>query len=287
MRDDLGSFKIRGIGLACQALYLVIGRQRGHCGGVCGAAAGGAGGRGDARDHHQASHGLDPQQNAEVIVHGASWLEANTLAQSMVTAIDAFLHPFDDPLLWQGHASLIDEVARSGVKPGLVVLSVGGGGLLCGVAEGFQRNGWGDVRVLAVETHGADSFAQAMQAKERITLPAITSLATSLGARRCASRRLTSAASAPFTAPWCPTGPPYRPACSLPTTTAWWWSPPAARRWPRCMSDYPRWMRSARCWWWCVAATLEQLQAWTVNLPASAPSICVIGRSPDHSDRRR
>ena len=70
------------------------------------------------------------------------------------------------------------------MKPDVVVLSVGGGGLLCGVVEGLHRNGWKDVPVLAVETQGADSFAQSLQAGHRIELPAISSIATSLGARK-------------------------------------------------------------------------------------------------------
>ncbi len=118
------------------------------------------------------------------MVHGASFQEANAMAQSLVGPNDAFIHPFDDPLLWQGHASMIDEVARSGVTPDVVVLSVGGGGLLCGVVEGLRRQGWGHVPVIAVETTGADSLAQAMAANTRIELPAITSIATSLGARQ-------------------------------------------------------------------------------------------------------
>ena len=68
------------------------------------------------------------------------------------------IHPFDDPLLWQGHASLIDEIASVHRKPGAVVLSVGGGGLLAGVVEG-RGNGWHDVPVIAVETEGASSLA--------------------------------------------------------------------------------------------------------------------------------
>jgi L-serine/L-threonine ammonia-lyase len=40
------------------------------------------------------------------------------------------------------------------------------------------------VPVLAAETHGADSLAQSVAAGQRITLPAITSVATSLGARQ-------------------------------------------------------------------------------------------------------
>ena len=97
---------------------------------------------------------------------------------------DAFIHPFDDPLLWDGHATMMDEVDRAGLRPDAVVLSVGGGGLLCGVVEGLHRSGWGKVPVIAVETHGADSYARSLQAGERIELPAITSIATSLGARK-------------------------------------------------------------------------------------------------------
>lgn len=37
--------------------------------------------------------------------------------------------------------------------------------------------------MIAAETHGADSFAQSVAAGERITLSAITSIATPLGAR--------------------------------------------------------------------------------------------------------
>jgi L-serine/L-threonine ammonia-lyase len=128
------------------------------------------------------------REGAEVIVHGASFQEANAMAASLVGATDAFIHPFDDPLLWEGHASMIDEVAGAKVVPDAVVLSVGGGGLLCGVVAGLRRNGWGQVPVIAVETEGADSLAQSIAAGERIVLPRIASLATSLGARQVAQQ---------------------------------------------------------------------------------------------------
>jgi len=124
------------------------------------------------------------QEGAELIVHGATWHEANALAMSMVGDSDAFLHPFDDPLVWQGHASLVDEVVPSGVKPDAVVLSVGGGGLLSDIVEGMHRHGWNDVPVIAVETEGADSLARTLRAGKLVELAAITSIATSLGATR-------------------------------------------------------------------------------------------------------
>ena len=187
-----GSFKIRGVGLACQE-YARRGATRfiSSSGGNAGIAVAYAGRQLGLpvlvvvpETTTQRAQALIKLEGADVIVHGASWQEANALALSMVTPSDAFLHPFDDPLLWRGHATLVDEVAHSGAKPDVVVLSVGGGGLLCGVVEGLRRNGWADVPVLAVETAGADSFAQSIQAGERVELAAITSIATSLGARK-------------------------------------------------------------------------------------------------------
>jgi L-serine/L-threonine ammonia-lyase len=187
-----GSFKIRGIGLACQE-YLRRGAKRfiSSSGGNAGIAVAYAG-RCLAvpvlvvvpETTSERAKALIQQEGAEVTVHGASWQEANAFALSLVEKSDAFLHPFDDPLIWRGHASLVDEVAAAGVKPDALVLSVGGGGLLCGVLEGLYRNGWSDVPVIAVETKGAASFAYSIRAGYRIELPAITSIATSLGARR-------------------------------------------------------------------------------------------------------
>ncbi|MGX9773595.1 pyridoxal-phosphate dependent enzyme [Janthinobacterium aestuarii] len=187
-----GSFKIRGIGLACEE-YARRGASRfiSSSGGNAGIAVAYAGRQLGIpvivvvpETTSERARALIAQEGAEVIVHGAAWQEANALAQSMLTPQDAFLHPFDDPLLWQGHAGMIDEVASAGLKPDAVVLSVGGGGLLAGVAEGLQRNGWDDVAIVAVETQGAASLAAAVAAREHVALPAVTSIATSLAARQ-------------------------------------------------------------------------------------------------------
>jgi len=124
-------------------------------------------------------------RGANVVVHGSVWDEAHAHATALARAQGAvYVHPFDDPLLWEGHASLIDEAVRAGAVFDAVVASVGGGGLLAGIVEGLQRNGLRHVPVIAVETDGAASFAAALRAGEPVTLPAITSIATSLGARR-------------------------------------------------------------------------------------------------------
>ena len=187
-----GSFKIRGIGLACQE-YVCRGARRliSSSGGNAGIAVAYAGRLLSVpvvvvvpETTSAKAKTLIQQEGANIIVHGSSWQEANALALSMVKESDAFLHPFDDPLIWRGHASLVDEVAESGLRPDAVILSVGGGGLLCGVVEGLHRHGWADLPVLAVETKGADSFAQSIRAGHRVELPSISSIATSLGARQ-------------------------------------------------------------------------------------------------------
>jgi L-serine/L-threonine ammonia-lyase len=187
-----GSFKNRGVGFACEE-YASKGAKRfvSSSGGNAGLAVAYA-----ARMLKLPAVVVVPQttsahakkllalEGAEVIVHGASWQEANELAQSMLTSSDAFIHPFDNPLLWQGHASMIDEVAAAGIKPDAVLLSVGGGGLMCGVIEGLMRNGWADVPVIAVETEGAASLNLAVRSGELKALEAITSIATTLGAKQ-------------------------------------------------------------------------------------------------------
>ncbi|CAG8865752.1 Phenylserine dehydratase [Pseudomonas fluorescens] len=187
-----GSFKIRGIGHACEQ-HLANGARRfvSSSGGNAGLAVAYAGRRLGVpvvvvvpeTTSERAKH-LLALEGADVIVHGKSWFEANELALSLKTAEDAFLHPFDDPLLWEGHATMVDEVVAEGVRPDAVILCVGGGGLLAGVEAGMRRNGLGDVPVYAVETEGTASFNASAQAGRLTELPAVSGVATSLGARQ-------------------------------------------------------------------------------------------------------
>lgn len=81
-------------------------------------------------------------------------------------------HPYRE-----GHASMIAEVTAflgPSVKPGAVVVSVGGGGLLCGVIQGLKDVGWTDVPIVAMETVGAHCFNAAIKAGKLVTLDDIT-----------------------------------------------------------------------------------------------------------------
>ncbi|NJN17354.1 MAG: pyridoxal-phosphate dependent enzyme [Oscillochloris sp.] len=138
-------------------------------------------------------------EGAHVEEHGDAWDEAHLYALALAAQTGAaYAHPFDDPLAWAGHATLVEELAAAGVHPGAVIVSVGGGGLLCGVVEGLMAQAWNDVPVLAVETAGAASYMAAFQAGAPVRLEAITSIAVTLSARQVAVRSIELARSHPI-----------------------------------------------------------------------------------------
>ncbi|KAL7986765.1 hypothetical protein Chor_013048 [Crotalus horridus] len=132
------------------------------------------------------------QYGANVEIFGKVWDDANERAM-VLAKTDGWvnIHPFDHPLVWKGHGSIVKELKGALVtRPGAIVLSVGGGGLLAGVVSGLQEVGWSDVPIVAVETRGAESFNAAIQAGQLVTLPDITSVAKCLGAKTVAQRAL-------------------------------------------------------------------------------------------------
>lgn len=92
-----------------------------------------------------------------------------------------FVHPFDDELVMAGQGTLGLEIVDDLPEVTDVVVSIGGGGLMTGVASAIKARK-PDVRIWGVETVGADAMAQAMAAGHPVTLPAITSIAKTLGA---------------------------------------------------------------------------------------------------------
>lgn len=196
--QPIGSFKIRGIGALCQHLA-AKGSKRfiSSSGGNAGYAAAYAGRRLGVPVTVVVPETTSPAmreriraEGADVVVKGAVWDEANDAALALAEESGDYISPFEHPLIWSGHASLVDELTGQCDKPDLIVVSVGGGGLLCGVLEGLHRNRWHDVPVLTAETEGAASFAASMEAGRLVTLETINSVATSLGARRISSRAL-------------------------------------------------------------------------------------------------
>lgn len=151
----------------------------------------------------------------DVIQQGAAWPDADKYLRDELLAKDpngVYVPPFDHPDIFEGNSTVVKEIQqqlrsgegslpafrdaeRGGVgledghaerPPAAILCAVGGGGLFSGVMRGLEQAGWSDVSVLALETLGADSLNSALRAGELVTLPAITSQATGLGATRVA-----------------------------------------------------------------------------------------------------
>lgn len=136
----------------------------------------------------------------EVVQKGAHWKEADTYLREELLANDSnsvYVPPFDHPTVWEGHGSLVDEIEEQmqslGGYDGLVA-SVGGGGLFIGIMQALkshgrlQGGGRKEIKVLAVETKGADSLNHSLRQGQLSRLDAITSIATSLGATQVADK---------------------------------------------------------------------------------------------------
>lgn len=184
------SFKLRGIGLLCQH-HADRGVERFVC-----SSAGNAGyavawaGRALAIAVTvvvpRATPGFVVERiaalGAEVLAIGEVWDQANAAALKLAQKPgSAYIPPFDHPLLWRGHSTLVEELSRQcNEVPDALVLAVGGGGLLLGVLEGLRRVGWNDTRVFAVEPERAAVLGPSLQANRVLELSRPQSIASSL-----------------------------------------------------------------------------------------------------------
>ncbi|TFK04717.1 motor neuron and pancreas homeobox protein 1-like [Platysternon megacephalum] len=196
-----GSFKIRGIGHLCKT-WAERGCERFVCssGGNAGLAAAYS-----ARKLGIPATILVPtstpaftierlkDEGAAVCIVGEMLDETIEQAKELVKNNPGWVYvpPFDDPLIWEGHTSIVKELKEDlDSKPGALALSVGGGGMLCGVVQGLREAGWEDVPIVAMETKGAHSLNAAMAAGQLVTLPEITSVAKTLGAKTVGAETL-------------------------------------------------------------------------------------------------
>ncbi|TCM49404.1 threonine ammonia-lyase IlvA [Kribbella sp. VKM Ac-2568] len=121
----------------------------------------------------------------EVIVTGDSYDDAAAAALAEATETGATLVPaFDDPRTVAGQGTLaVELVDQLGQTPDVLVVPVGGGGLIAGVATWLAERHPG-VRVVGVEPGGAASMAAALAAGEPVTLPHLDSFVDGAAVRR-------------------------------------------------------------------------------------------------------
>lgn len=112
---------------------------------------------------------------AEVVDQGVRVENREEVARALLGETGyAFLHPFDDPLVMAGQGTagleLMAQAARLGVFPEAVLVPVGGGGLIAGVATAVKDLSPRTL-VLGVEPEGADDARRSLEKGEIVRLP--------------------------------------------------------------------------------------------------------------------
>jgi threonine dehydratase len=186
-RDDLqrtGSFKERG---ARHALLCLTDTER-----ACGVIAASAGNHALGLAYHGGQLGIRvtvvmpataPEikiarcrsLGASVVLHGKSFEDAHACAAELARSGGACLvHPFDNPHVIAGQGTMALEILEQAPQLDTIVVPVGGGGLLAGVATVVKALRPG-VKVVAVEPTNAAGFSAALRSGGPATeTPAVT-----------------------------------------------------------------------------------------------------------------
>ncbi len=119
---------------------------------------------------------------AQVVVTGAVYAEALEACLARQRETGALLtHAYDQPEVVAGAGTLAMEIeAQGGACPDSVLVSVGGGGLIAGVASWFE----GRSRVVALEPELAPTLYRAREAGAPVDVAVSGIAADSLGAKR-------------------------------------------------------------------------------------------------------
>jgi threonine dehydratase len=195
-RDDLqrtGSFKERG---ARHALLCLTDQERAR-----GVVAASAGNHALGLAYHGAQLGVRvtvvvpvtaPEikvarcrsLGATVVRQGASFEDAQAYAIGVAAERGACLvHPFDDPRVIAGQGTMALEILEQAPQLDTLVVPVGGGGLLAGVAIVLKELR-PDVRVIAVEPENAAGFSAAVRRGRPVTVGQTETLADGLAVAR-------------------------------------------------------------------------------------------------------
>ncbi|OSQ38878.1 threonine ammonia-lyase [Thalassospira mesophila] len=124
------------------------------------------------------------KSGVDVALHGAVWDDANhaAMAHARETGM-AYIHPFADPNVIAGQGTIALELLEQQADLDTLVVAVGGGGLISGVASAAKMLRPG-IRIIGVEPVGAPTLFESLKNNEVVTLPSVNTAATSLAPRQ-------------------------------------------------------------------------------------------------------
>ncbi|MBH1942389.1 threonine ammonia-lyase [Mobilitalea sibirica] len=114
---------------------------------------------------------------AEVILHGNVYDEACQYAYQLAEEKGyTFIHPFNDEVIATGQGTIAMEIFKDLPTVDMILVPVGGGGLLAGVAAlAKQLNP--NIKIIGVEPAGAACMKESLKAGHVLTLPHVDTIA--------------------------------------------------------------------------------------------------------------
>lgn len=93
-----------------------------------------------------------------------------------------FVHPFNDPLVIAGQGTIGLEILEEMPQVEAIVVPVGGGGLIAGVAFAVKTLR-PDIKVYGVQAAGAPSMAESLKRRERVHLDSVSTIADGIAVK--------------------------------------------------------------------------------------------------------
>ncbi|KAA0973484.1 threonine ammonia-lyase [Paeniglutamicibacter gangotriensis] len=125
---------------------------------------------------------------AEVILHGHNVDEALAEAERYATATGAvFVHPFDNPDIIAGQGTIGLEILEQLPDVDAVLMGVGGGGLLAGVAVAIKSRAkelGRDIKIIGVQAENAAAYPPSLAADALVPLDTVRTIADGIAVGR-------------------------------------------------------------------------------------------------------
>lgn len=121
---------------------------------------------------------------ANVVLHGAAYDDAYAKALEIQQETRAtFVHPFNDPQVIAGQGTIGLEILADLPDLDAVVVPIGGGGLISGVAVAIKESR-PEVKVIGVQAAGAPSMLASQRAGHVTTLSSVATIADGIAVKR-------------------------------------------------------------------------------------------------------
>jgi threonine dehydratase len=120
---------------------------------------------------------------ANVVLHGANFDEAYKYAQGLVTKNKSiFVHPFADDDVIAGQGTLALEILDEIENIDMMIIPIGGGGLMSGMASAIKHIR-PNIKIVGVVSSGANAMKKSFKAKKQINSTSVKTIADGIAVR--------------------------------------------------------------------------------------------------------